>query len=323
ALLRYALVLAAWGVALATSQRNPCPAPGAISPCTCDYSGINCMKAKTASSLQKAFSGPGPKEHRGLWVQRTPVASFPAGVLGDFKFVSVYVDMNENLTSFSLESLANSKDTLEDLSLFANSLSRIDYDNLEMFASLATLNLGQNKITAIPSGAFKNAKLETLVLSKNLIENIGAFAFAGLPKLQILRMRDNRLRTLDANSMTIFPHHPELKIEVDLCRIKTIDSKAFENTVPLELTLSYNELTSLPSDVFTPMISGMLRNLAKSVINTVPKVFTRGNRFSCRGCEYKWLLPYANSTAMNVILRDFHCVDGKRLANLTSTVIGC
>lgn len=320
---RYTLILAAWSVALTAGQTNPCPPPGTISPCTCDYSGINCMKAKTTESLQKAFGVAGPNEHRGLWIQRTPVPSLPVGVFGNFKFAKAYIDLNKNLTSFSLEALANSKDTLEELSLFGNDLSRIDYDSLAMFASLETLNLAQNKITAIPTDAFKNANLGTLVLSKNPIEKIGAFAFAGLRSLDTLKMKETRIKSLDANSMSIFSHNPELKIQIDLGRIESIHPKAFEKTFPLELTLSYNDLTSFPRDVFNPIIIGALQNVQKGVVSSLPKMLTRGNRFTCRGCDYKWLLRLASNTAMHRILSDFSCKDGTRLYNLTSSVIGC
>ncbi|CAN7950279.1 unnamed protein product [Ixodes pacificus] len=192
-----------------------------------------------------------------------------------------------------------------------------------MFASLETLNLAQNKITAIPMNAFKNANLGTLVLSKNPIEKIGAFAFAGLPSLDTLKMKETRIKSLDANSMSIFPHNPELKIQIDLGRIENIHPNAFEKTFPLELTLSYNDLTSFPRDVFNPIIIGALQNVQKGVVSSLPKVRTRGNRFTCRGCDYKWLLRLANNTAMHMILSDFSCEDGTRLYNLTSSVIGC
>ncbi|EEC00274.1 hypothetical protein IscW_ISCW000748 [Ixodes scapularis] len=225
-----------------------------MSPCTCDYSGINCMKAKTTESLQKAFGVGGPGEHRGLWIQRTPVPSLPVGVFGKFKFVKAYIDLNKNLTSFSLEALANSKDTLEELSLFSNDLSRIDYDRTRIIA-LASLN--------------------------------------------------------------------PTDIQIDLGRIESIHPKAFEKTFPLELTLSYNDLTSFPKDVFHPIIIGALQNVQKGLVSILPKVLTRGNRFTCRGCDYKWLLPFASNTAMQRVFSDFSCEDGTRLYNLTSSVIGC
>uniref|UniRef100_A0A090X933 Putative membrane glycoprotein lig-1 n=1 Tax=Ixodes ricinus TaxID=34613 RepID=A0A090X933_IXORI len=167
---------------LAVARARSCPEAADFLPCTCDIQGISCGKANSTAELTKAFQTDGPKEHKELWIQRSTVESFPPGVLGDFVFRNVYIEMNTNLTSFNLQSINKSRTFIMKLSLFGNALTTFAYSGIRDFPKLTMLNLGKNRLERIPDHAFQHPKLKKLVLSDNPIQAVGAYAFSALPK---------------------------------------------------------------------------------------------------------------------------------------------
>uniref|UniRef100_V5HCW9 Putative membrane glycoprotein lig-1 n=1 Tax=Ixodes ricinus TaxID=34613 RepID=V5HCW9_IXORI len=210
---RFVALLLCWNIFLAASEAAHCPDVEAFRPCTCDHEGINCMKANSPQELIRAFRTPGANEHESLWIQKTPIQSFPAGVLGDFKFRHVQLEINANLTAFDLGSLNNTKKFLVSISLFNNALSSFDFKGISSFPKLLTLNLGKNKLRTIPAQAFSNPTLEALVLSENPIVSVGANAFAGLQSLKELFLSGTRLTTLGDYSMRMLSDQQGLTVK--------------------------------------------------------------------------------------------------------------
>ncbi|CAN7939754.1 unnamed protein product, partial [Ixodes hexagonus] len=317
----FVAILLCWTELTVLSNANHCPVAQALLPCTCDHEAINCMNARSTQELITAFRAPGNKEHKSLWIQKTSIESFPAGVLGGFKFNNLHVEMNSNLTMFDLNSLRNTKEFLVVLSLFGNALSSFDFRRVINFPKLLTLNLGKNRLRTIPARAFGHPTLERLVLTENPIDSVGPHAFALLPRLNVLQMSGTRLTTLGGFSMSILSRHPELVINLENSGISSISNLAFDGTTPLALQLSRNNLTSLPESVFRPLLSAMFRRARQH--GQLPTLLLGRNPLSCLGCSYRWLVPLRTSPQLNSVLSDFACSDGTPFDRLTYNRIRC
>ncbi|KAL1471339.1 hypothetical protein MTO96_023718 [Rhipicephalus appendiculatus] len=263
-----------------------CPDPARLSPCTCDHFGINCMRAQNTTQLRQAFkSGDAmTSEHRELWIQKTPITSFPSDVLGDLKFVKVHVEMNANMTSFTMDALMKFRQLLSVLSVYGNALQTFEFEKLKRFPFVNTFNLGGNQIAAIPANAFRSDSLQRLVLSHNPITFIGENAFFGLTNLKELLISHTRLTTLGPRSI-----HPN----------------AFGPTTPHVLNLSHNNLTTLERFPFEPLIQRMLSNAGRLVKQ--PLLGVTGNPFTCRGCSYEWLIRHRLSWQIQRLVYAFRC----------------
>ncbi|XP_064487241.1 chondroadherin-like protein [Ornithodoros turicata] len=310
-------------VGFTQAQRDVCPDAEALEPCTCDGSGINCMNAKRARELAASFRANGQNEHHGLWIQKTPIRQIRSGIFGRFKFVEVYIEMNENLTNFVVDSLGGSRNTLLTLSLFGNALDTFPFEKASEYPELRTLNLAKNRLTNIPPRAFRAQQLRTLALSHNPITSVGRYAFSGLPRLEKLHLTHTRLATLGPYALASASHGIELTIILSDNRISYIDATAFQGARPLLLSLERNNLTSLAQDAFVPLVGNMLRNMRDRDDVKAGSILTAGNPLSCRGCDYGWIVKNKRNVFLKRILLDFRCPDGSRLSELSYTDIDC
>ncbi|KAL3214358.1 hypothetical protein MRX96_051496, partial [Rhipicephalus microplus] len=247
--------------------------------------------------------------------------SFPAGVLGNFKFEKVHLEHNANLSFFTLDSLAAFKELLNVLSLYGNALQTFEFDKLLRFPYLVSLNLGRNRLRSIPANAFRSIRLHKLGLRENPITSIGQRAFYALPNLKELDLSRTRLNTLGPYSLSILRAHPELRIQLNNADISVIHSSAFDYAAPLVLNLANNSLATLEQNPFEPLIGRMYQNAKK--FNTIPLVSVAGNPLTCRGCAYKWLVPHRYSTLVRAILHGFRCPDGFGLTSISDQKIAC
>ncbi|KAM7282131.1 uncharacterized protein ISCGN_002281 [Ixodes scapularis] len=248
-----AAVLCCSGI-LTVAQARSCPEAADFLPCTCDMGGIGCGKANSTAVLTKAFQTDGPKEHRDLWIQRSTVESFPPGVLGDFVFRNVYIEVNANLTSFNLSSLNKSRTFIMKLSLFGNALTTFAYSGIGGFPKLIMLNLGKNRLERIPDNAFQHPKLTKLVLSDNPIQAVGAYAFFALPKLEMLHLTGTRITRLGNYALSLRSRVPKLKVLLSEGNLASLSPLAFSDTRAQMLCLGLNNLTEFPRDVFFPIL---------------------------------------------------------------------
>lgn len=309
-------------VALAAAQLDPCPTPESLSPCGCDFTGINCVKAKNVTQLKKAFSGKEKIMHKALWLQKVPIDAIDAGTFGDYAFGKVFAEIC-NLTSFELSALDKSAQFLSELSLYGNQLTAIDYKRIANFEKLRVLNLAKNNIDYVPPFAFKSPSLETLVMNENPITRIGAFAFRHLPKLKEIQLRSIRVKKLTSYSFAIPRHHPHLQIYLSAGQLETIEAKAFQGAAPLTLRLSLNKLEEFSRPVFQPLMEAMSSNARRANLLGMARIETRGNLFSCRGCSFSWLTALQTRPDMMLMLIDFRCADRTAIWNVTHSLIGC
>ncbi|XP_029832629.3 oplophorus-luciferin 2-monooxygenase non-catalytic subunit-like [Ixodes scapularis] len=315
-----AAVLCCFGI-LTVAQARSCPEAADFLPCTCDMGGIGCGKANSTAVLTKAFQTDGPKEHRDLWIQRSTVESFPPGVLGDFVFRNVYIEVNANLTSFNLSSLNKSRTFIMKLSLFGNALTTFAYSGIGGFPKLIMLNLGKNRLERIPDNAFQHPKLTKLVLSDNPIQAVGAYAFFALPKLEMLHLTGTRITRLGNYALSLRSRVPKLKVLLSEGNLASLSPLAFSDTRAQMLCLELNNLTEFPRDVFFPILEQLGQR--RQVTWEVSTLRVTGNPFSCTGCSFKWLVDLKNQLLSRQLLSGFFCADGTSLARLSYAKIGC
>lgn len=130
--------------------------------------------------------------------------------------------------------------SLEDVNLAYNKISRIEPRAFDSVPALKILFLSNNLLQSINSDDFAGAKnLQELFLDSNVIERIEANAF-DLPKLEILSLKDNRLKSLPNN---IFENLTKLeRIDLSHNDIVEIDD-LFKNCDQLySLSLSHNPI---------------------------------------------------------------------------------
>lgn len=314
------LAILAW--ACAGLAQAGCPNATSLSPCTCDYYGINCMRAERAAQLRRAFNSVNAQssDHRSLWIQNTPIKSFRPGVLGFFRFENVHIEKNANLTNFTLGSLLLMNKVVTVLSLYGNALETFEYDRLRSFTSLESLDLGGNKLRKVPPNAFKSIRLQRLSLRGNPITEIGAAAFFGLTNLTELLLSQTRLMKLGGHSLSFIRANPHLKIDLSRSAIKTIESTAFDAAMPLEVDLSHNKLTELPRKPFEGLIIRMISNARGRELTPVIKV--EGNPLTCMGCSYVWIVESRKRKRVRVI-EGFKCPDDLNATSLTRQRIKC
>ncbi|KAH7975488.1 hypothetical protein HPB52_002119 [Rhipicephalus sanguineus] len=281
------------------------------------------MRANSTTQLIQAFRSGNAlsREHKELWIQKTPIKSFRAGVLGNFKFERVHLERNANLSYFTLDSLMNFNGLLNVLSVYGNALRTFEFDKLPRFPNLFALNLGGNRLTSIPDNAFRNPHLQKLGLRENPITSIGRRAFYALSSLKELDLSHTRLATLGPLSLSILRTHPELRIQLHNAGIRAINPNAFDHAAPLVLNLGNNSLASLERNPFEPLILRMYQNARQ--LGTLPIISVAGNPLTCRGCSYRWLVQYRFSAQVRAILHGFQCPDGYGLSSISDQRIDC
>lgn len=117
----------------------------------------------------------------------------------------------------------------------------------QVFANLMQLeevNLAYNKIARIEAGAFDSVPLlKTLVLSNNLLQSIESRSFIGAKELAELHLDSNLIQSIDADAFD-FPRLEILSLRDN--RLKSLPINIFANLTSLEkIDLSHNELTEI------------------------------------------------------------------------------
>lgn len=137
---------------------------------------------------------------------------------------------------------------LELLDLRRNQISSIPAKTFSNLDRLETINLAYNKIERIESDAFYNVPaLKHVILSNNMLESIEMGSFTGARNLTELYIESNKIRTIEENALSL----PKLEIiSLKDNRLKTLPKMVFESTPKLEkVDLSNNDLEEI-GDLF-------------------------------------------------------------------------
>ena len=138
--------------------------------------------------------------------------------------------------------------SLTDLSVAGNTLERIPSEVFPSLPSLKRLDLSNNRVTAIASGAFTTLLLDRLSLSGNALDELGRDAFAGVRRVLELNLSRNRISGFTSGVFDTF-------------RVNS----------PFSIDLSENRLTYIHSAIFREMASLRLLNLSGNAISVIDR----------------------------------------------------
>ncbi|CAL1295018.1 unnamed protein product [Larinioides sclopetarius] len=249
---------------------------------------------------------------RSVWVQGTPLTNLPANLFGNVKSQQFFIEVN-SITTVDLRAFSASNKTLHTLSLYGNKIKDLHFSDLNTFENLATLNLGRNQIEIIPLNAFNSRSLYTLNLAQNKIRHIESNAFGNLPRLEKLEMALNQVLAIGPRSFAFKSHSPRLQIDLSANHIFDVDPDGFIGLDPMAIFFSQNELKSLEKEPFADLVTKVAQKGGFLEVS--------GNPFSCKGCDYSWLVINKDILANKLV--GFSCKDKRTLTELTASNIGC
>ncbi|XP_056129144.1 fibromodulin [Lampris incognitus] len=159
----------------------------------------------------------------------------------------LYLDHNE-LTRVP----ANLPKSIRDLRLGHNKISKIQSNSFEGMTNLTNLHLHANVIEEV-GGAFKGLKsLTTLNMRKNKLRKIPD----NLPeRLHQLYLEFNSIESIPADFLNMYPKLQFLRLANNKLTDKGIPANVFNVSKLVELDLSHNKLERIP------VVSGSLENL--------------------------------------------------------------
>ena len=199
-----------------------------------------------------------------LWLNGNSLTELPEAA---FRDLSSLVDLN--LGSNSLTALAqgifDGLNALRALKLHENSLTELpgglflELSEPEEFvpiggptraARLETIWLQGNRLNELPEDAFQGlGNLRALLLDGNSLTTLPQGVFQGLSRLQLLRLGDNSFTSLPAEVFRELESLERLSMERN--RLTTLPASVFNGLSRLAgLNLSLNSLASLPPDIF-------------------------------------------------------------------------
>lgn len=200
------------------------------------------------------------------------------------------IDLSSNsLNDSSLSPKAFSKNVkLNELSLNYNQIQAIP-DTSYLPSSLQKLNIYGNKITTIPSYAFKSlSNLTNLAVAQGTINSIEDNAFVGLDNLRFLDLTQGHLSGKITN-LTFNGLASLQGLSLDINNVSKIEAGAFYPMKNLqELGLSENKLMTIEPAV-----------LDTTFIQKLSAVYIYGNPWTC-DCHLRWLREKMDNASYKV-----------------------
>ena len=167
---------------------------------------------------------------------------------------------------------SNFKCSLNYFDLSNNQINSLPAKMLHKCHSLKTVNMANNTLTVLDSGFFDNLKrLERLDLSGNRLATLTGRQTRDLINLVTLDLSNNQISLLVESSMTFESMASTLQIlKLNNNRLKTIEAKVFTSLANLkELDLSYNELALIDKQTLNGLTRLTHLVLAQNDINSL------------------------------------------------------
>ena len=112
--------------------------------------------------------------------------------------------------------------------------------------------LSYNRLPSVKSSTFNGlSRLQTIVLSGNVISEIESEAFKNMPKLSTLSLTSNRISSMSSRSFVQLDNLQKLELQFN--HLREFSLEAFDNCSinwdnPLTLNISFNLIQALNSD---------------------------------------------------------------------------
>lgn len=182
---------------------------------------------------------------------------------------------NSEIESFTEEFMDQLRG-IEFLNVNDVGLESVDGRSLGILEELLVFWGSQNKLKRLEENAFSgNKKLEMIRLKFNRIRYIHPKAFEGLDQLFVLDISSNKLKTFEVQVFDSLINLIKLDLSMNL--IEKIDEKVFKNLEMLrELNLMKNNLKHLDPKVYNPLVSLEFINIS---FNKSPLEIIFGNLF--------------------------------------------
>ena len=203
-----------------------------------------------------------------LDLRQTRLTVIEAGAFGNLTGLK-WFDLAENSLTTLPAGVFDDMTSLRTLTLAHNRINSLPNGLFDDMAEMRGLALCYNKLTSLPKsadgtgGPFDSmTKMTDLNLAGNDLANLDANLFSKLPSLQWLHLNQNDIRTLPGgifsgqgnagfNGLTGLQY---LYLDHNDLGWGTMTATLFNNLTSLKkLTLHYNELRSLPGNVFSPL----------------------------------------------------------------------
>ena len=166
------------------------------------------------------------------------------------------LDMSYNrMVTLPAQSLANWT-RLEELHMQGNGLVSVDDNSLAGLESLRLINLAGNQLTSLPPGLLSSSaqNLAEFYVSANGLTVLAPGLFRGLAKLLVLDLSENQLTASSFGPTTLAGLSRLAVLSLHNNRIARLDSALFTDLTNLQiLRLDGNMLESLPDGVFASL----------------------------------------------------------------------
>lgn len=160
---------------------------------------------------------------------------------------------------------------LKSLAWTSSGIERIEPGAFLATTFLAHLNLGDNRLTELPSDVFHPLQqLQYLNLTGNRLTTLPRASFQGLDWLEEIDLSRNRLSVLPYQVFALCKSLARLDLSGNLL-VSLPDHSFRPNKNLQELVLSANRLTKLPPRLFSGLNQLKILELADNEIDTVPR----------------------------------------------------
>ncbi|XP_076237583.1 uncharacterized protein LOC143181183 [Calliopsis andreniformis] len=160
---------------------------------------------------------------------------------------------------------------LKNLAWTSSGIERIEPGAFRATTFLEHLNLGDNRLTELPSDVFHPLhQLQYLNLTGNRLSIVPRVLFQGLDQLAEIGLSRNQLSVLPYQ--TFSSSKALARLDLSCNRLVSLPDHTFKPNKELqELALSANRLTKLPSRLFSGLIHLKILELANNEIDTIPR----------------------------------------------------
>ncbi|GFT88200.1 hypothetical protein NPIL_637721 [Nephila pilipes] len=268
-------------VCLSTDPNQICPPEDRISPCYCEKDCDDCRLSLKCDSLQsqdilsQVVNNSNGYQYELFELKGSNISYIPASIFETHKISSLKVWSTSMISLFDHPPTTNLPDIY--ILLFQVTLPSIQW---EMFHGIQNLRRLSIRHSLVPQ----------------LLDSFSNNVPKGLEELVIYECE---IESLDDRVLAPFDNLVELRIEVG--KIRELKRSMFPSPAKLQvLSFSYNELESLPEDIFTNMpdlekiylrgnqLAELNENIFRPLLPRLEAFKVSDNPLTC-GCNMRWI----------------------------------